>query len=265
VTRRGSARLLGIALAGWIAVYALLTGDRAALFSCGLALGWVYSQRVVRISRAVVTAAAAIALLSVPVIKEYREWRSVRAATEVGVSALYGRAFGEMGSTVQVFSHTLALIPEHKPFSYGLGSLHAVASLVPNPFPTRGKSFLPDPLEHSPSVWLPRTINEGKFLEGGAYGFAIGAAWYFDFGVGGILVGMLLTGAFLAWSRNLAWRGSTALVFSALAYTAMILLVRNALGSPIKLMLWPFAALLGVRALIAVAGRSGAQRKNALR
>jgi hypothetical protein len=250
--RRSGARSLGIGLCAWIGIYALLTGDRAALFSSGLALAWTFSHTVWQIPRRLVVASAAVALLSVPILKELREFGSVEIARQMTPAQLYGSAFGEMGSTVQVYSHTLDLIPRRKPYAMGLGALHAVLNLVPNPLPSRGKSFLPDPRFYSPSQWLPYTINPDKYVEGGAYGFAIGAAWYFDFGIAGMLLGMLATGAFLAWARNLAWRGSIWLVFSGLAFTASILVVRNAIASPLKLMLWPFIALLLVQAALSV-------------
>lgn len=247
VGRRSITTLLAVALLGYLMLYSLLTGDRAAMFSCGMPAAWVFSRAIRRLPWIPVLTAAVVALLLLPVVKEYRENRRLDESKRASAAELASRAFAEAGSTALVYGHTLDFIPSQKGYDYGLSVVVSVLDLIPNVGLSTGKSFLPDPMSHSPSNWLTFTLNPNKWLGGGGYGFAIGAEWYFNFGIPGVLFGMMLVGAGLVFVRNRAMRSPMWLMASASVYLMMLLMVRNASGAPLKVGLWPLIGVLIVR------------------
>jgi len=254
VGRRSITTLLAVGLLGYLMLYSLLTGDRAAIFSCGMPAAWVFSRAIRRLPWIPVLTAAVVALLLLPVVKEYRETRGLDESKEASAGDLARRAFAEAGSTALVYGHTLDFVPSQKSYDYGLSVVVSVLDLIPNVGLTKGKSFLPDPMMHSPSNWLTFTLNPYKWFEGGGYGFAIGAEWYFNFGIPGVLFGMMLVGAGLVFIRNRAMQSPMWLMASASVYLMMLLMVRNASAAPMKVGLWPLIGVLILRSGLSFLG-----------
>jgi len=251
--------LFGVGLAGFLILYSVSTGDRAALISFGMPAAWVFSRAIRRIPWAPVLAAAFLGLLVMPVIKEFRELRRVDETRRASVGTLLVRTLYETGSTAQVFGHTLDRIPSQKGYDYGTSMVTSVLDLIPNLGMSAGKRFLPDPRAHHASTWLTYTLNPAKWAEGGGYGFAIGAEWYFNFGLPGVLLGMGLTGYLVTRLRNRALGSPLLLMSTASIYLMMLLLVRNASSAPFKVALWPLIGVLILRSVMGLVG-VGAER-----
>jgi len=233
-----------LAAGAFLAAFLLFTGDRGGLAAFGLAAGWVFSRRVRRVGFIPVVAAFVAGFLIMPMIKEYRSYQSLEETRELDARDLAAISFYEMGHSVLAFAYTVEFIPETKPYDWGGSLLQATLNAIPNPGPSLGKGFMLDPLKHSPSKWYTATANPVKYYHHGAgYAYALGAVWYFNFGMPGILVGMAFMGYLTARLRNRASFGDWALVGSALFFQMTNLLIRNHFGFPLKTMLWPLIGL----------------------
>lgn len=243
---------LGLAVV--ILVLSVLTGDRSTLVSFAMALGWVFSQRVRRVPAGLVATAAVVCLISLPIIGEYRRTRSVELErAERPVSELLTMLFRETGTTAQTFAHTLDQIPDEKEYAYGLTYLRALGHLIPNVGLEAGKSFLPEPEEYDPDYWLGLTIAPDRVTSTGAFGYSLGAEFYFNFGLPGVLLGTMLVGYLTAHFRNRARQSPLSLLWSALFFAMIVIAVRNIISFPLKEAVWPFAGILILRWVLAIA------------
>jgi oligosaccharide repeat unit polymerase len=250
----------GIGLGLFLLLFMAVIGDRGGLVSFGLAVGWIYTVRVRALRPFVVVSLAAVVFLMLPAIKEFRVYRSIRDVQSTPVATLARDQIYEMGTSALVFGHTLDWIPKVKQYDWGLSFVRSVVHLVPNVGITSGKEFLPDPLEHSPSHWLTSTLNPIKFDAGGGYGYAIGAEWYFNFGVIGVFLGMAMIGYLVGYARNAATRSELALLLSALFFMMIVVSIRNILGAPLKAVVWPLVGILIIRAFVTQVVGSGSGR-----
>jgi hypothetical protein len=108
-----------------------------------------------------------------------------------------------------------------------------------------GRYFGLDALKHNPSKWLVATANPSKWRkQAGGYGYALGAEWYFNFGMPGVLFGMAFLGFGMNWVRNRSRTSPLWLTFASLLSIMGVTLVRNDFGYPFRQLLWPFATLL---------------------
>ncbi len=234
-----------IALGSVSAVYFLL-GDRSAIMAMAVAVSWVYTIRVKRIGWPIAFVAFGLALVVAPLLAEYRVFKDVVHTSNLSIVELVRASFYETGSSAQVFVHTLANIPETKGYDWGVSVVYAIAELIPNLGLNPAGQRLLDPLQHQPSIWLVHSINPIKYFDGGGYGFALGAEWYFNFGVPGVWIGCLATGWLTARVRRWSLSGGLALVVSAQFASMVALLVRNSLSAPLRGFVWSAIALCGV-------------------
>jgi hypothetical protein len=97
---------------------------------------------------------------------------------------------------------------------------------------------------HDPDNWVTNVSNPVKYerLLGG-YGYALGAEWYFNFGLPGVLLGMILTGFATARMRGASRRSAMWLLTVTLFYGMMLAIVRNDLGYPLRTLLWPLVGM----------------------
>jgi hypothetical protein len=243
--RARASYLVAVAATFILCVFMLLTGDRGGLSAFGLGAGWLYTRQIRRLRLLWVVLVFIGAFLVMPIIKEFRDYRSVESTSTLSVRELAAKTFFEMGSSLAVFCYTLDEIPRYKPYDLGMSVVYAVASAVPNFSLTSGKSFLPDSLTHNPSHWVTATANPIKYERvGGGYAYALGAEWYFNFGTLGVLFGMALLGYLTTAIRNKVGAGYLLTIGSALYLSMLALLVRNALGAPIRMGLWPMVGFL---------------------
>jgi oligosaccharide repeat unit polymerase len=241
---------MGLGIAVLIILFQAMIGDRGGLVSFGLAVGWLYTLRIRPLRPVVIVAVAFLVFLALPAIKEFRVYGDLRDTQDTSVSMLVSQQVYEMGTSTLVFGHTLDWIPRTKNYDYGFSFVRSVAHLIPNIGFTAGKNFLPDPLQHSPSHWLTNTINPNKYDAGGGYGYAVGAEWYFNFGVIGVLFGMTLMGYLVGYARSRALEGEIPLLLSALFFTMVVVSIRNILGAPLKAVVWPMVGILLLRAVV---------------
>jgi oligosaccharide repeat unit polymerase len=223
------------------------TGNRGGIAALVFSAGWVFTVWVRPISKWSTIPLIVPGLLLMPIIAEYRQYKSIEQTKEMNIATLSLNALAEMGGTVQAFCYTLDYIPKDKDYDYGMSFVGAIIAAIPNVGLTAGKSFTLDPLKHAPSQWITWTINPIKFAYGGGYGYAIGAEWYFNFGIPGVCLGLIATGYVTARIRNAARRGGLMLVWSGVYAHAAFVLVRNAVIAPTRAILWGLIGLLVLR------------------
>jgi len=225
-------------------------GNRSNLIQLAIGVGWCYSQRVRRIPPVPIATAAVVALLLVPVLKEWRDFRSVEISTRSSPIALAGKALYEMGSSGLIFPYTLDYIPSQKPYALGSSFLWAALGLIPNVGLTpRTQGFQSG--DTHPAEWLARTLSPNPHSVVG-YGYTMGAEWYFNFGTPGVLLGSALLGFLVTRLRNSAQTSSLKLVVSALAFAAMAGYVRNIIGYSLRFLVWPLWGLLLIRFILSL-------------
>lgn len=227
-----------------------LTGDRGGLSVFLFALGWVITQRVRSARRSYVIIGFVFALVLMPMIKEFRETRSIEEGPQHSLRTLAASTIYEMGMTLQVFCYSLEHIPEDKDYDWGIGIISQTINQIPNLGLSPGAYFGFNMLEHDPGQWVTHTANPVKYYhQQGGYGYAMGAEWYFNFGIPGVLLGMIFCGWVLTWARNSSRRSPLRLTFAALLIGMYVIFVRNDLGYPLRTMLWPMVGLLALRAM----------------
>ena len=254
-------RYLAYAAAASIVFVTVQKGDRSGLVALCVGAGWVYSQRVGRLRWQMVVAAAVVGLCLMPVIGEWRSQRRLDESKQSTIRELLGDSLGNMGSAVNSIHFTVDLIPRTKGYYWGGTFRYALVSAIPNITFTRGKWFARGTIEDTPSNWLTSIISPVWYANGGGHGFSMVAEWYYNFGFPGVWLGMALCGYLLARVRNSANRSSLALVFSATLFAGMAVWVRNVLGAPLKVMIWPVIGLFLIdRLLRMLRGRAARPR-----
>lgn len=215
--RTGGQRRLSYAIALFVVVFFLLSGQRSsALFPMvAAAVVWVKMGR--RISPVVAVASIVGVLLIIPVVGYLRTQGSIgdvantQAIEQATGFADIGAAFREMGGSIGPLMYTLMLIPEDQPYRYGSTYLDYVLDSIPNvglipKKPTsraaviemlRTKGEQAALLEMNVGDWASYHIIREQFLAGGGAGYSGVAEPYFNFGLVGVLVFFLGLGAFL--------------------------------------------------------------------
>ena len=236
--------LFALGVLGMDSLLQLGTGDRGSVLLMALSGAWVFSQRVRRLPFLLVLGGFLIGMMGGPIAGEYRKTKSLDLASQAGVGQLLSSTLVEMGSQLQVFCYTLEEIPKNKPYDWGLSVVDPIWELIPNPGLTAGRPRITRFEEHHPGAWVTATANPEKFRTNiGGYGYAIGAEWYFNFGVPGVAIGMTLLGLVFGRVRNRARDGPLWLVWSALFMGMLVLLVRNSLGAPLRTGVQPMVAI----------------------
>jgi hypothetical protein len=239
-----------LVVAGLVLLLSARLGDRGGMLSFILPGAWIASQRVLRLRRAWILPGLLASFFLFPGIKEYRESGTLSQILRSNPIEAARASLYEAGSSVLTFSYTLDFIPDEQPFGWGISYLRAALHLVPNLGQSPGKTFLPDPLTADPAAWLVERVHPAKYAEGGGYGYAAGAEWYFNFGFPGVLLGMTALGYGLAAVRKRALVGPQWLLVSAFAYWAGLLMVRNVVAAPLKAVVWSMLALVLVAWLL---------------
>jgi hypothetical protein len=209
-----------------------------------LPAAWIVSQRIRQINRIWILPCVLAAFIVFPALKEYRETGAIAHTLRGGVLESTRASLYEAGSSVLTFCYTLDLIPAERSYGLGISYLRAGLHLIPNVGLSPGKGFLPDPLVADPAAWLVERIHPAKYAQGGGYGYAAGAEWYFNFGIPGVLLGMVLLGFLLASIRAADHRSPYRLLVSAISFSVGLLIVRNVVAAPLKSAVWSLAALV---------------------
>ena len=243
-SRRWLSTLLAFATSGFLALLLIGMGDRGGLSCFVIALGWVITRRIRKISRTLVAVGFVVAFQLMPMVKEYRDFRTIEESRNVSLRNLASSSFYEMGQTSLAFSYTVEYIPARKSYDYGGSVVQALLDAVPNVGFTVGKGFLLSAVKHEPSHWFAATADPIKYYyHGPGFAYALGAEWYFNFGVPGVIFGMAFMGSIVSVIRKHSASSEWALFIGALYIQFIALHVRNSLGFPLKVNLWPLIGL----------------------
>jgi len=234
-------------------VFVLLTlinvqkGARAIIITTGIAAGWCYTQRVGRLRLTAVLAAALVAFVVLPVIREWRSTRSLEETPNTSARDLVGETFYSMGSIVMIYGYVLDFVPEQRPYAMGRSFYEAFRNAIPNVTLSKGKSWATSTTYDHPASYITSQVSPGWFANGGGYGFAMGAEFYWNFGFPGVVVGVTLFGYFIGRVRNASGISTFKLILSALFFANTASFVRDAMGAPVRMFSYPFIALLILR------------------
>jgi oligosaccharide repeat unit polymerase len=236
-------RIAAFLLFALVCFVALAKGDRTSVIAFGVGAGWVFTQRVARVRWPIVAALGIGAMALMPIIGEYRSSRSFAVTDTAPVSVLVSRTVAEMGMSGTAIVYAEKLVPERQAHTYGATFLLAAYELVPNV--GLSKRFRPAevPLSWNPSYWLAWTLDPNYAASGGGFGFSMTAEWYYNFGIAGVWLGGVLVGLFVARARNHAGNSPLALVWSATLFAGASIWVRNIVGYPLRVALWPVFGL----------------------
>lgn len=249
-------RYFAFAVAAALAFIMIQKGDRSGLIGLGVGAGWCYTQRIRRVRPVYALAGAAVALLLLPVLKEFRDTKALTEASATSARDLLSASFYEMGSSANAMVYSLDLIPAEADYVYGLTYADALLQAIPNVTLSKGKSFVlfgvggGSNIRVSPSAWITSVINPVWWENGGGYGYAMVAEFYYNFGLPSIPFGMAVLGWLLAKVRNSSNRSALWLVASALLLGAMAFYVRNVIGVPLKFATWPLIGLIVIRGAV---------------
>lgn len=246
-------------MAGFASVYyaflLLATGYRGHLSAFSFGTGFMISSRVRRLPPWFVISLFTTMLLLVPIMREFREYRDVEAAQEYrSMSDFAAQAFYEMGSATHPLAVTIDTIPYKKGYDWGLSAVAALLSNVPN-FGTgvAGWTWQLDPFKHLPSVWFTYYVKPSRFIRrGGGFAFAMAAEWYWNFGFPGVFLGMTWMGWMIAWFRNKGAESAFLLAACSMFFAGMCINIRNAMGYPSRMFLWPFIGMTVLRLVFSV-------------
>ena len=220
-------------------------GDRSGLMTLALGGGWAFGERVRKVPMWIAVTGFTAAFLVMPIIGEYREFKDVDNLGGLKVSDLAAANFVNMGSSLIAFSYTIENIPSRKNYDFGFSILAQLIDNIPNPGISPGRFFGLDILEHNPSKWLVATANPSKWRNfAGGYGYAVGAEWYFNFGVPGVLLGMTLMGWVTGKARNSSASSPMGTIVASMVFVMMVSIVRNDFGFPFRQFAWPMLVLL---------------------
>ena len=103
-------------------------------------------------------------------------------------------------------------------------------------------------MKYRPNEWVTWVADPIRYYaDGGGYGYAVGAEWYFNFGLPGMFFGMILLGWLTAYTRNHSRDGPWELTLACLMFLFMVIIVRNDLGYPMRSTVWPIIGFLILR------------------
>jgi oligosaccharide repeat unit polymerase len=247
-------RYFAMAITAMVAILLILKGDRSTLVGLGVGAGWCFSQRIRRAPVAITLCAAVFGLMVLPMLKEFRDWRSIEYTLQTSPLHLLASAFAEMGSSALPLAYTLDLIPSIGHYRLGVSYLAAFIDLVPNFGLTPGKSFGIASIDTSGSAWITSILTPDWFANGGGLGYSMDAEWYFNFGMPAVFLGMMFLGWLTGRIRNASSNSALRLVWSAMFFVAMTGYVRNVIGYALRVAIWPIVGMALMKLILRFVG-----------
>ncbi|MGO9262257.1 MAG: O-antigen polysaccharide polymerase Wzy [Bryobacteraceae bacterium] len=183
----------------------LFLGSRGAAAITCVAVVWVFESGIRRIPRSLIWIFTVAAVLVFPLVRETRNISGkYRLSWESQIESLsnlenpVSSSISEMGHSLVTVTHTLALVPDIRPFDLGASYFYAATAVIPN----LGWEVHPSVAHGLLSDWLTSTVDPSIFSSGGGLGFSFIAESYLNFGwFGGPLwlgfVGFCVTSLFL--------------------------------------------------------------------
>jgi oligosaccharide repeat unit polymerase len=250
-----------LTVAAFLALLIVEKGARGMLMATGVGVVWCYIQRVRRLNSVVVTAAALVGILALPVLGEYRHTKQLGALERSSLQTLLVGSLHSMGSSVYTLSFTMDIVPEREDYAWGIGYVESAYDLIPNVGlrPSRTRLFSSPKVYHS--NWLAWQVNPDWAANGGGYSSSMAGELYFNFGVLGILLGCALFGYLSAQLRNSSQDSALKLAASALFFGGMIAYVRNPFGGTLKQFVWPLIAFIVIRGVLSLLSRRAASAR----
>jgi oligosaccharide repeat unit polymerase len=233
-----------------IIVIAIQKGARAQLIAFAIGAGWCYTQRIRRVRPSVVIACAVMALLVLPVLREWRHVRSVADSRQSSIHELATAAFIEMGGSAYTLAYTMDFLP-NRGYAWGVSYRNSLIHTIPNLGLTPKRGWGESDIRDSPSRWITSVLSPIWAAQGGGYGSSMMTELYFNFGLPGIALGATLLGFVTGRIRNASRKSALWLVASALVFAGMTIHVRNVIGAPLKMMIWPVVGLAVFRFVVA--------------
>lgn len=203
-------QIVCIALMSLYAATYLFLGSRgAAAMSC-VAVAWIFESSIRRIPRSLILVFAVVALIVFPLVRQTRNISGRdRLSWESQVQILsnlqnpLSSSIAEMGYTLVTVTHTVALVPDTRPFDLGRSYLYAAAAVLPN----LGWDVHPSVAHGLLCDWLIGIVDPVIAHSGGGLGFSFIAESYLNFGwFGGPLwLGVLgfWVSSFFLWAEGL--------------------------------------------------------------
>lgn len=241
---------------GSLAVYCLVTLYRGGRSPAGVVLlstAWLFDCYVRRIPRGLLFGAVAILLIVFSGVGALRNLTGEqRTASRMLATAFESRgeslvsSVAEMGSSMNVISHVLRLVPGVRGFDWGTSYLLSASAVLPNV--TSG--LHPAVASGTPSRWLIEVIDPATARAGGGIGFSFIAEAYLNFGWFGSPPVMIGLGVFWGWLCSWCEHDRDPLKMALLAgATAMSLaLVRNDTTGAFRSLVWyGFLPYFGLR------------------
>lgn len=203
-------RYIGV-LIPWIliavpSVAYLLIGHRNVGLQALAALLWLHSAAIKPISRKFVILGVVIGLFVVPALASLRDdpaysknkLEFLLNAFEKIESPLVSN-LTEMGGTLSTIVYTVELVPQVRPYDWGLGYLTALTTVIPNLF----WDIHPAQKRGAPTEWLINQVDPYVARFGGGIGFSMIAEAYLNFTWYGAPFFMLFlgftVGSFVLW------------------------------------------------------------------
>jgi oligosaccharide repeat unit polymerase len=199
--RRGTQIFCLTATAAYAGIYLFLGARGSAAMVC-VAVAWIYDRGIRRIPRMLIAALALAAMVIFPLVRETRlTGGRYRLSLEEQIQTLSNlenpltASVSEMGHSLVTVTHTLALVPESRPFDYGTSYLYAATAILPN----LGWTVHPSVAHGLLSDWLVKTVDPFIAAAGGGLGFSFIAEAYLNFGWFGGPLWLGVVGFALSW------------------------------------------------------------------
>ncbi|HNP16409.1 MAG TPA: O-antigen polysaccharide polymerase Wzy, partial [Terrimesophilobacter sp.] len=222
----------------------VLIGDRGGLAAQMMALGWIFTQRYRKLPLWVAVAGFTTALILMPIMKEWRNYRDLQLTNQLSARELVAATFYETGSSGMIVAFTVDAVPRIRGYDYGIGIALPFAYLVPW-IGTAIPRLNDLSAVHNPNFWISEHIDPASYdVKGANHGFTMTGTWYTSFGTPGVFVLGTLIGWVACRFRNMARGSPIAATASGLFVVFMFLFIRNSLGTPLRFAVWPFMILV---------------------
>jgi len=183
--KKRSIQIFCIVLTAAYAGMYLFLGARGSAAMVCVAVAWVFDRSIRRIPRALILVMALLAMIVFPLIsRDAHHRRPLPALARRPVTDAeqpgnpVSSSVSEMGHSLVTVTHTMTLVPEARPYDYGISYLYALTAIMPN----IGWKVHPSVAHGLLSEWLVKTVDPVVAAAGGGLGFSFIAEAYLNFG-----------------------------------------------------------------------------------
>jgi hypothetical protein len=240
----------------FIALYSvtlLVLGSRGAATLALVSYAWLYDRSVRHLPRTAMMVSAVILLCLFSMIAAVRGtpgfWQDPVQLSGQALANLNNplvAALSEMGGTIITVVHTIRLVPDVRPFDYGVSYVYAASTAIPNV----GAGVHPAIAHGLLSDWLIKTVDPAIARVGGGLGYSFIAEAFANFGWYGTAPVLACFGYFLV--RLFGWGTGTGdppkLAFIAAFLASFLYFARGESGVVVRSLAWygliPYLAVL---------------------